>query len=260
MLGVFHPSMSSIIAFAGKGGTGKTTVCALTLRALVTSGRTPVLAVDADPNACLGEAFGVRGAQSIGQMREKFIGERQDIPPGMTKEAVFQMLMNQIIVENEGWDLLVMGRPEGPGCYCYVNNVLRRFLETLAGGYRYALIDHEAGMEHLSRHNTGRADALLYVAEPTVTSLRAVRRLDLLVDELGLSIGKRGIVLNRVGAEPGEHEALVREELGPGLGVIASIPFDEALTKADLDGIPLMQLDGRQPCVKAAEGILPFIG
>jgi CO dehydrogenase maturation factor len=251
--------MSRIVAFAGKGGTGKTTACALTLRALVTSSRGPVLAVDADPNACLGETLGVRGAQSIGQMREKFIDERKDLPAGMSREAVFEMLMNRIIVENDGWDLLVMGRPEGPGCYCYVNNVLRRFLETLAGSYRHVLIDHEAGMEHLSRHNTGRADVLLYVAEPSVTSIRAVRRLDLLVGELGLSIGKRGIVLNRAGGEAADLEARLREELGPGLEVIARIPFDEALTKADLDRTPLLQLGDGLPSVRAAADILSFI-
>jgi len=252
--------MSKIIAFAGKGGTGKTTVSSLTLRGLVNSGLTPVLAVDADPNSCLGETFGISDAQTIGQMREKFTEERKDFPAGMTKEAVFQTLMNQIIVERKGWDLLVMGRPEGPGCYCYVNNVLRKFLETLGQGYRYVLIDHEAGMEHLSRHNTGRADFLFFVAQATITSLRAVRRLSMLTDELKLDIRKRGLVLNMTGSGDDRDEESIADEIAKtGLEVVARIPFDDELRRADVEKIPFQDLKDGLPSIMAADRIVRYI-
>jgi CO dehydrogenase maturation factor len=252
--------MSRIIAFAGKGGTGKTTVSALTLRGLLKAGMTPVLAVDADPNSCLGETFGITGVRTIGQMREKFADERKDIPPGMTKEAVFQMLVNQIIVENRGWDLLVMGRPEGPGCYCYVNNVLRKFLESLGEGYRYVLIDHEAGMEHLSRHNTGRADFLFFVAQATVTSLRAVRRLIMLTDELKLDIKKRGLILNMTGAGDEPDDGTISGEIEKtGLELVARIPYDDELRRADVEKIPFTDLEDGIPSALAADGIVQYI-
>lgn len=252
--------MSKIIAFAGKGGTGKTTVASLTLRGLIKSGKTPVLAVDADPNSCFGETIGVGDYRTIGQTREKFIEERDAIATGMTREAVFLMHMNQIIVEKKGWDLLVMGRPEGPGCYCYINNILRKFLETLGEGYRYVLVDHEAGMEHLSRHTTGRADFLVFVAEPTITSLRAVRRLNLLVEEMGLVIGKRGIVLNMSGNGDDMNEKNLQKEIKETeLEIVAGIPFDEKLKEADINRTPFLELNDDLVSVRAAQKILQFI-
>jgi CO dehydrogenase maturation factor len=173
---------------------------------------------------------------------------------------VFQMLMNQIIVENRGWDLLVMGRPEGPGCYCYVNNVLRKFLESLGEGYRYVLIDHEAGMEHLSRHNTGRADFLFFVAQATVTSLRAVRRLIMLTDELKLDIKKRGLILNMTGAGDEPDDGTISGEIEKtGLELVARIPYDDELRRADVEKIPFTDLEDGIPSALAADGIVQYI-
>jgi CO dehydrogenase maturation factor len=252
--------VSKVIAFAGKGGTGKTTMAALTIRSLVRTGLIPVLGVDADPNSCLGEMLGAFGAKTIGQTRERFADSKMDLPAGMSKETVFQTMMNEIIVEKKGWDLLVMGRPEGPGCYCFANNILRRFLEMLGGNYRYVVIDHEAGMEHLSRHNTGRADFLFIVAEPSVTSLRAARRIKDLTAELGLVIGRCALILNRVDGGGGIDDGNVRKELeASNLEVAAEIPFDDNLVRAEISKTSFLDLPDEWDAVKAAQKIYSLI-
>ena len=176
--------MSKLIAVAGKGGTGKTTVAALVIRHLLKTKRTPVFAVDADPNYTLGEALGIEVEQTIGMMREEFIGERAEIPSGMSKEAVLERQMHAAMHEAKDVDLLVMGRQEGPGCYCYLNNVLRKFMDVLAADYPFVVVDNEAGMEHLSRRNTRKIDLLLVVCDHSVKAARAAGRIVDLVEEL----------------------------------------------------------------------------
>jgi len=254
------PETSKVIAFAGKGGTGKTTTAALTIRALVRAGLTPVLGVDADPNSCLGEMLGAGETRTIGQAREKFADSKMELPAGVSKETIFQMMMSEIIVEKKGWDLLVMGRPEGPGCYCFANNILRKFLESLGGNYRYVVIDHEAGMEHLSRHNTGRADFLFIVAEPDVTSLRAARRIKDLTAELGLVIGRSALVLNMTRGGGGIDDENVRKELEDStLEVAAEIPYDENLARAEISKTSFLDLPDDLAAVKAAQKLYKII-
>ena len=249
-----------IISFAGKGGTGKTTIASLTMRALTKAGLTPVLGIDADPNSCLGETIGVTDATTIGQVRERFKEESANIPAGMSKEAVFQMKVNEIIVEGKGWDLLVMGRPEGPGCYCYINNVLRKFLETLGENYKYVVMDNEAGLEHLSRHNTGRADFLFIVVEPTVTSLRAARRISELSEELGLVVKTKALIINRTGRMDDTSEESLRKEIETtGLEVAAQVPFDERLSAAEIQKVPFMELKDDLISLQAVDKILEYI-
>ena len=249
-----------IISFAGKGGTGKTTIASLTMRALARAGLTPILGIDADPNSCLGETIGVTDATTIGQVRERFAEERSNIPAGMSKEAVFQMKVNEIIVEGKGWDLLVMGRPEGPGCYCYINNVLRNFLETLGENYKYVVVDNEAGLEHLSRHNTGRSDFLFIVVEPTVTSLRAARRISELSEELGLIVKNKALILNRTGRmDDAADESLQKEIEATGLEVIAEVPYDEKLLRAEIDKVAFMDLEDDMISLQAVDKLLEYI-
>jgi CO dehydrogenase maturation factor len=232
--------MSRLIAVAGKGGTGKTTVSALVIKYLLKKKMTPVFAVDADPNYTLGDALGIEVEKSIGMMREEFIGERAEIPAGMSKEAVLQRQLHAAIHEGKGMDLLVMGRQEGPGCYCYLNNVLRNFLDILSDDYKFVVVDNEAGMEHLSRRTTKKIDLLLVVCDHSVKAARAAGRIHELVDELQLKVGKRYLVLNRA---PAEIAPEVTEEIKrSGLELLVPVPEDPAIAQADAKGESLIDL------------------
>jgi CO dehydrogenase maturation factor len=239
--------MSKLIAVAGKGGTGKTTVAALVIRYLLKTKRTPIFAVDADPNYTLGEALGIEVEQTIGMMREEFIGERAEIPSGMSKEAVLDRQMHATLQEAKDVDLLVMGRQEGPGCYCYLNNVLRKFMDILAADYPFVVVDNEAGMEHLSRRNTRKIDLLLVVSDHSVKAARAAGRIVLLVEELKLEVGRRYLVLNR---SPDNISKEVQAEIDrSGLDVLVKLPEDPEVQKADVVGTPLIDLPDDAPSI-----------
>jgi len=225
------------IAGAGKGGTGKTTLAALMIGVLRARGALPILAVDADPNDNLGAAIGMEVTRTLGDIREDFIDKQPDIPPGMTKGALLEMRMHQSVSEGTGVDLLVMGRPEGPGGYCFVNNLLKKSIEELSENYRFVVIDNEAGMEHLSRKTVGAVGRLLLVSDHTVKGVRTAIRLRALAEDIGVTIGRTHLVLNRVGAD-GVSNA-VREEIersGLGPGVI--LPEDEDIARATRDDVP----------------------
>jgi CO dehydrogenase maturation factor len=246
--------MSRLIAVAGKGGTGKTTVAALLIRHLVKTGRTPVFAVDADPNYTLGEALGIKVEQTIGTTREKFTDERTDIPAGMSREAVLERNMHATLHESRDVDLLVMGRQEGPGCYCYLNNVLRKFLEVLASDYPFVVVDNEAGMEHLSRRNTRKVDTLLVVCDHSVKAARAAGRIVDLVEELDLDVGKKFLVVNR---SPESISERVQAEIDrSGLEVLARLPEDPRVQDADVSGSSLFDLQEDTPAIAALEPAL----
>ncbi|UCD85021.1 MAG: AAA family ATPase, partial [Deltaproteobacteria bacterium] len=189
--------MSTIIAVAGKGGSGKTTLASLIIRFLHRQGG-PILAVDADPNSNLGMSLGLTARRTIGQVQEEFMEEKLDIPPGLSKQAWLELKLHELVEESEGIDLIVMGRPDGPGCYCSVNVMLRDYLENLAENYKWTVVDNEAGMEHLSRRTTQKIDILLMVAEPTLKGLRTAARLKTLVGELKLHIGRQFLVVDRI--------------------------------------------------------------
>ncbi|MFH1434567.1 MAG: carbon monoxide dehydrogenase, partial [Pseudomonadota bacterium] len=149
---------------------------------------------------------------------------------------------------------------EGPGCYCYINNVLRKFLETLGGNYTYVVVDNEAGLEHLSRHNTGRADFLFIVVEPTITSLRAAGRISDLSEELGLVVKNKALIINRTGRmDDASDESLRKEREATGLEVAAEVPFDERLQKAEIDKVPFMDLENNMISLQAVDKLLEYI-
>jgi len=200
--------MAFVIALAGKGGTGKTTIAGLAIRYIVEKKRKPVLAVDADSNNCLNEALGVNVHATIGALREESLevirsgGER---PGGMSMEQLFDYQVQQSLIESKGFDLMVMGRPEGPGCYCAANNIIRKYTDKLSESYPYVVIDNEAGMEHLSRRTTHKVDLLLIVSDPTVKGIQTAKRIDDLVDDLQLEIDMRRVIINRVSANEGNE-------------------------------------------------------
>jgi CO dehydrogenase maturation factor len=252
--------MTPVIAVAGKGGSGKTTLAALLVRCLLDRGCKPVLAVDADPNANLGEALGVDVAVTLGQTVEDFQEQRIAIPPGMTKEALVEMRFASVIEERKGFDLLTMGRGEGPGCYCSVNNLLRALVEKLTANYRVAVIDNEAGLEHLSRRTSRHIDVLLMISDCAVRGLRAALGVSALVDELGLDVAHRLLVVGRVPASgPPPHEQVSRlvEAAGAkGLELAGFVPHDEALVRADLEQRGVLALEPTIPALHAAGKIL----
>ena len=180
---------------AGKGGTGKTTISALLIRYLVEKGLTPVLAVDADANENLNELVGLSVETSLGDLRERM---KTETPPGMTKRDYMEMYINQAIIEAKGFDLLVMGQPEGPGCYCMANTILAQVIEGLARSYRYLIVDNEAGMEHLSRLNLRKIHTLFVVSDPSIRGIVTAARIADLTKALKVEVRNKVLVVNRV--------------------------------------------------------------
>lgn len=234
--------MSFVIAFAGKGGTGKTTLCGLTIRFLVEKRRGPVLAVDADSNSCLNEALGVEVHATVGRLREESlqtIRAGDERPGGMSMEQLFDYRIQQCLIEAKGFDLLVMGRPEGPGCYCAANNIIRKYTDRLSEHYPYVVIDNEAGMEHLSRRTTHNVDILFIVSDATKKGILTAKRINDLVDELSLDVRARYLVINRVSEDPSPLINLAKDY---GLNVAGWLPDDPLIEEYDLKGIPVVQL------------------
>ncbi len=249
--------MAFVIALAGKGGTGKTTIAGLAIRYIVEKKRKPVLAVDADSNNCLNEALGVDVHATIGALREKSLGVIRsggERPGGMSMEQLFDYQVQQSLIESKGFDLMVMGRPEGPGCYCAANNIIRKYTDKLSESYPYVVIDNEAGMEHLSRRTTHKVDLLLIVSDPTVKGIQTAKRIDDLVDDLQLEIDMRKVIINRVSDNKGA-ELKARAEKD-GLRVAGIVPQDPVISMFDLQGKPIFRLPADSISVTALFGIL----
>ncbi len=256
--------MSTVIAVAGKGGTGKTTISGLIVRHLKQTGRTPVLAVDADADSNLPQALGMAGDKTIGtigEARQEFFASRGEVPPGMPKEAYFELKLNEVVVESEKVDLIVMGRPEGPGCYCYINNVLRRYLETLGKNYPFVVIDNEAGLEHLSRRTEQHIDFLIVVSDHSLNGLLAAGKIRDLSNELEIDVGKQFLLVNRVPGDLDDSLKKVIEERG--LNLLGIIPVDQAIYEGDLEGRPIVDLPEDSVAVKALgdliERVIPAV-
>jgi len=249
--------MAFVIALAGKGGTGKTSIAGLTVRYLIERKKGPVLAVDADSNSCLNETLGIDVPTTIGRLREESLqAVRSGVERlgGMSMEQLLEYQVQQSIIESKGFDLIVMGRPEGPGCYCAANNILRKYTDKLSDAYRFIVIDNEAGMEHLSRRTAHKIDLLLVLSDPTVRGIQTAKRIDGLVDELGLEIDRRALIINRVSGSEREELKSLAERLG--LPVAGIVPQDKMVSDYDLHGRPIFQLPDDSKAVKAIFGIL----
>src|SRR3989339_878812 len=216
-----------VIAVAGKGGTGKSTVAALLIRALLAQNKKPVLAVDADPNSTLGDYLGITCSCTVSDLIEQTKGLR-NLPAGVPKPAHLEYQLQSAISESPGLDLLVMGRPEGPDCYCMANNILRGYVQKIVGNYPYVVIDNEAGMEHLSRKTTQNIDALILVSDPTAVGLKTAGRIRELIDKMPfLNIRKRYLLVNRADANFNRIGA----EQATGLNLIGTLPYSEEIEK-----------------------------
>ena len=240
--------MTMMIAVAGKGGVGKTTCSALLLRALAVSGVRPLLAVDADPNANLHLLLGIPAAKGLGTLREELLAA----PVGTTsKEALLEAAVHQRVAEGKDVDLVTMGRGEGPGCYCYLNSLLRQSLFRLAGGYEAVVVDNEAGMEHLSRRNLRRIDHLVLVADPSPRGIAAARAIRELADELALPVGKAWLLLNR-------PYSVSDGSAAPTLPIplLATVPHDPALPAWEAAGRSFLDLPDDSPAGSAVAAAL----
>lgn len=232
--------MSKIIAVAGKGGTGKTTVAALIIKYLIENNKIPSLAVDADPNSNLPNSLGVNYVKSIGEVLDEFQENLSNIPPGVTKESYIEGKVSEIISEEKGFDLLVMGKGEGPGCYCYVNSLLRKFTDMVYKNYKYVIMDNEAGMEHLSRKTTRNVDVLLLVSDCSLKGINSVVTISKLADDLKLGVKKKLVVVNRVHSKLAENLILRLQK--EKLELAGEIKEDANIYQFDLEGKPLLFL------------------
>lgn len=232
--------MTMRIAVAGKGGTGKTTLAALLVRYLMEEKKgKDILTVDADANANLNEALGLEVEETVSSILED-TKDPKAVPSGMTKDVFVEYRLSRAMVEEDAFDLLVMGNPEGPGCYCYPNDLLKKYLETLSKNYDYMIIDNEAGLEHLSRRLLPMVDLLLVTSDATARGIRSAGRVKEIVEKVNLEVTKIGLVISR--SRDGEAQALDQEVKNSGLELFGEIGQDPLVAEYDLNARPLLAL------------------
>jgi CO dehydrogenase maturation factor len=259
--------MTTTIAVAGKGGTGKTTVCGMIIRYLTRHGLGPVLAIDADPSSNLNLVLGLPldDEDTVGHIREDMLAQVQTdstagimtggLVSGLTKPDYFDYHIRSIMVEGDDVDLLAMGRPEGPGCYCPANNAMRLVLERISGQYPFVVMDNEAGLEHLSRRTTQDVDHLLIVTDPSQRGVVAARRVAELVTELSINVAQTHLILNRL--PDGEIPAPLKTFIDSiGVPLLGIIPEDHTLREFEFSGRPLVELGDESPVYQAVQDMM----
>ena len=249
------------IAVAGKGGVGKTTTSGMIVDYLCSKKQGAVLVVDADANSNLNEVLGVEVETSLGQIREEMAQAelKGTIPAGMTKADYAEFKFNSALVEEDDFDMLVMGRTQGKGCYCYVNGVLKSQVDKYAKNYKYIVMDNEAGLEHVARGTLPRVDTMLLISDCSRRGIQAAARVAEMIDEMELKPGKLGLIVNR--APGGVLDAGVQEEIQKhGLELLGVLPQDEGVYRCDCNGEPSAKLPEANPVKTALKGIMQAIG
>ncbi|MEL1135973.1 AAA family ATPase [Desulfitobacterium sp. THU1] len=246
--------MTKYVAVAGKGGVGKTTFTALLLRQMVKElqGKT-ILAVDADPNANLNEALGLEVTATISELLEDSKNPKA-IPTGMPKDVFIEYKLQQSLIESKDIDLLVMGGPQGPGCYCYPNDLLRKYLETLGNNYDFVIVDTEAGLEHISRRTIPRIDLMFVISDSSARGIRSAGRVNDLINGLRSAVNEVFLVVTKT--TEGSLDSLQKEIDKTGLRLIGDIPLDSMVVTHDLEGSPLYTLPDDSLAVQAVQKIL----
>ena len=249
------------IAVAGKGGVGKTTTCGMIIDYLCKKKNGPVLVVDADANSNLNEVLGVEVDTTLGQIREEMAQAelKGTIPAGMTKADYADFKFNSALVEDDDFDMLVMGRTQGKGCYCYVNGVLKTLVDKYAKNYSYIVMDNEAGMEHIARGTLPHVDIMLLVSDCSRRGVQAVARIADMVQEMNLNPGQMGLLINR--APGGELDEGILEEINKhGLKLFGVLPHDDAVYRCDCAGDPSAKLPESDPMKHKLFGIMQELG
>ena len=249
--------MPHTIAVAGKGGVGKTTTCGMLIDYLVNNGKTPVLVVDADANSNLNEVLGVEAETTLGAIREEMAQAelKGTVPAGMTKADYASFKFNSALIEEDDYDMLIMGRTQGKGCYCYVNGVLTTLVDKYAKNYKYVVMDNEAGLEHVARGTLPKVDTMLLISDCSRRGIQAAGRVAQMIGELELKPGRMGLIVNR--APGGALGDGVKEEIAKqGLELLGVLPQDEDIYRCDCDGEPSAKLPGSNPVKQALAKIL----
>lgn len=246
-----------VIAITGKGGTGKTAVAGMLIRYLSSAKKT-LLAVDADPDSNLPDVLGIKVEKTIGDMREFMFQERDSMPPDMDKERLLESKVYEVLTELHGYDLLVMGRPEGSGCYCFANNLLRGIMDRILKNYDLTIIDTAAGLEHLSRRIIRDVDELLVVTDGSRRGLQTAERIRELAKSLNLNIKKMHVIANKVTTENRMRIEEYARELR--MDIVGMVPFDETLAKFDLEGRPLSELPEDSAALRGVREIARRMG
>ena len=253
--------MPHTIAVAGKGGVGKTTTCGMMIDYLCKKSRGPILVVDADANSNLNEVLGVDVETTLGAIREEMANAelKGTIPAGMTKADYADFKFNSAIVEEDDFDMLVMGRTQGKGCYCYVNGVLKSQVDKYAKNYQYVVMDNEAGLEHVARGTLPHVDTMLLISDCSRRGVQAVARIAEMIQEMELKPTQMGLIINR--APDGVLDEGVRAEIEKyGLTLFGVLPQDDSVYRCDCEGTPSAKLPDTDPVKVALRGILQTIG
>ena len=249
------------IAVAGKGGVGKTTTCGMIIDYLCNTGKGPLLVVDADANSNLNEVLGVEVDTTLGTIREEMANAelKGTIPAGMTKADYAEFKFNSALVEEDDFDMLVMGRTQGKGCYCYVNGVLKTQVDKYAKNYRYVVMDNEAGLEHVARGTLPHVDPLLLISDCSRRGIQAVARIAEMVEEMAINPTQMGLIVNR--APGGVLDEGVKAEIDKhGLKLIGVLPQDDAVYRCDCAGEPSAKLPQNDPMKIALRDIMKTLG
>ena len=253
--------MPHTIAVAGKGGVGKTTTCGMLIDYLTKKGQGPVLVVDADANSNLNEVLGVEAEVTLGTIREEMANAelRGTVPAGMTKADYAEFKFNSALIEEDDFDMIIMGRTQGKGCYCYVNGVLKSQVDKYAKNYKYIVMDNEAGLEHVARGTLPQVDTMLLISDCSRRGIQAVARVAEMIEEMELKPGQMGLIVNR--APGGVLDDGVKAEIEKhGLKLLGVLPQDEGVYRCDCDGEPSAKLPQDNPVKVALKGIMQSIG